>query len=309
MSNRTNNNKRGGFLSSLIGEKTPSKTAGLSYSVLACFAAVATLLFSIVAGNAALAETPPQWYLYASFLVMPTALILVLIWYLSYTKMPLKSFVYEQKCHPKYYLLAFLMQLGLLSLGELNTLFLRFLEKFGYQNVEILLPSLDGFGFVGVFLTVAVLPAFTEEVFFRGIFLRESKSLPLWSKLLFCGAFFSLYHQNPAQTIYQFICGVAFALVAVRAGSFLPTVLAHFLNNAVIVVLYKLGIAAYPLPVYIVLIIVSVISLIVTMVYLFVFDKQEKQEENGSYKQLLACASVGLIVFGLTWLSVLLAGF
>ncbi len=310
MSNQSNGNKRGDFLTSLIGDRTPSKTAGLSYSVLACFTLVASLLFTVFAGNAASSETPPQWYLYLNFLLMPVVLLFVGGWYFSYTKTPLSTFVKEQRCHPKYYLIAVLMQLGMLWLGELNTLFLGFLERFGYQNVDILLPSVDGFGFVGVFFAVAVLPSIMEEFFFRGILLRESKGFPFWSSVLLCGGLFSLFHQNPAQTIYQFICGVAFALVAVRAGSFLPSVLAHFINNGVIVVLYKLGITSYPKPVYITLVTVSVVCLAAALVYLFVFDKPKAKEGGkGSYKEFFTCASVGLGVFGLTWLSVLLMGF
>ena len=48
------------------------------------------------------------------------------------------------------YLIAFLLQIGLLSLSELNGLFLQFLGKFGYEHTPIVLPSVEGFGFVGV---------------------------------------------------------------------------------------------------------------------------------------------------------------
>ncbi len=293
-----------GFIYSLIGEPTPSKRAGLLYSLLAfVFFGVSFLLSMLPSGDGS-----AQWYRYLVFLASPTAFLLVGAWYFSNTKEGIKDFLKSQTCRPKYYFLALTMQLGLLSLGEANGLFLEFLEKFGYEDGGILLPSTKGIGFLGVMLAVAVLPAFAEEFFFRGLLQREMKSFSLAGQVLICAFFFALYHQNPAQTVYQFLCGAAFALVAVKSGSFLPTVLSHFVNNALIIVLYALGVEGYPLPVYIALLVVGGISLVATLAYLLFFDKAEKTEKKGSYKQLFACASVGLAVFGLSWLATLAMG-
>ncbi|MFQ7079353.1 MAG: hypothetical protein ACLRSW_16265 [Christensenellaceae bacterium] len=49
----------------------------------------------------------------------------------------------------KYFLIAVLLQVGLFARG-LNGLFLNFLGRFGYKDDPILLPSLNGFGLVGV---------------------------------------------------------------------------------------------------------------------------------------------------------------
>ncbi len=287
-----------------MGEPTPSKRAGLLYSLLAfAFFGVSLLL----GGMASEGETS-QWYLYCAFLAAPCAFAAVSVWFLFDRKGDFKSFFKEQKCAPKYYLIALAMQLGLFSLGELNGVFLRFLQGLGYKDSGIILPSTQGFGLVGVLLVVAVLPAFFEELFFRGLLQRELKDFSLVGQVLLCGGLFALYHQNPAQTLYQFACGVAFALVAVKSGSFLPTVLSHFLNNALIVVLYSMGIEGYPLPVYITLLIVGGLSLVGTTGYLLFFDKKEG-ERKGSYKQLFFYAAVGIFIFALSWFATLQTGF
>ena len=226
------------------------------------------------------------------------------------------------KGSPKYILLGITMQIGLLCLSELNTLFLQLLGYFGYVSAEILLPSMEGVGFVGVLFVVGVLPAVFEEVLFRGILLGGLKSFrPVYAVLL-CGGLFALFHQNPAQTLYQFCCGAAFALVALKAGSILPTMLAHFFNNALILILQKFGVNAFPVPAFWAIMITSVLCLVGTLVYLLAFDKKNKDnervhskskdgkdlEDKREKKRFFLTASVGIAVCALTWLGVLIAG-
>ncbi len=300
---KKDNRQPQGFIYSLIGEPTPAKRAGLLYSLLAFAFFGASFLLSLFG-----VEGMPQWYIYAAFLAAPAAFLVVEGWYFSKREGGIKGFFKEENCSPKYYLLALTMQLGLFPLGELNDVFLQFLEKFGYQGGDITLPSTKGFGLAGVLFVVALLPAFFEELFFRGILQRELKDFSLLAQVLLCGGLFALYHQNPAQTLYQFACGAAFALVAVKAGSFLPTVLSHFVNNALIVLLYAFGIEEYPRPVYIHLLVVGGVALFGTLCYLLIFDKKKKTEKKGSYKQLFACGAVGIFVFGLTWVLTLIMG-
>ena len=303
MSNQTKKNSEG-FLSSLIGEKTPSKTAGLTYTVsaLAIFGvSFLLLLFPL--------PQEGEFFLYLNYLAAPIAFFLTGFWYFSYTKSSLKAFIKEQKCPWKYYLIAILLQVGLLSLTELNNLFLEFLGRFGYKPSELQLPNMQGAGFIGVLFTVAVLPAIMEEFLFRGIFLRETKDFSLWVRVLLCGGLFALYHQNPAQTAYQFVCGVAFALVAIKAGSILPTVLSHFINNASILCLYKLGITDFPTPMYAIILAVSAVCLVGVFVYLLVFDRKEEEKGKGSIGQFFICASVGVFMLALSWITTLTVGF
>ena len=92
---------------------------------------------------------------------------------------------------------------------------------------------------------------------------------------------FSLYHQNPAQTVYQFLCGACFALIVFRSGSIVPTVISHFLNNAVIVIFYACGISEYPGGV--VFLCVSAVCFAGSLIYLLFVDKRiggKRKEER-----------------------------
>ena len=318
---KENNVNKNALSYRLLGAPTPAKASGLSFSLATLFPSILmVVVLAICAAVGLLADkkyAERDWYRYIAYLLPQTAFALVAIFYLRYRQIPLTQAIRRQKCHPKYFLWALLLQVGLLSLTELNSLFLLFLERFGYQPTPIVLPSTNGWGLVGVLVVVALLPAITEEVFFRGILLDGVKSFGFVKAVLLSGALFALFHQNPPQTVYQFCCGAAFALVALRSGSVLPSMLSHLCNNAFIIVLYALQIESIPTPVYLPYIILSAVCLAVSLVYFIWMDKSKPDgEEQGEEKKekvknerksffMFACAGIALCL--LTWVSALFA--
>lgn len=304
MENWQNENNKQIPQNGFLGEITEAKASGLSFTLGLLFYLGLSFIFLLAF---AFVENQ-QIYLYGQYLVSPIAIILLTVCYFLITEKNFKTVAKKQKCHIKYYFIALLLQIGLFSLSELNGYFLTWLEKFGYQPPPIDLPSMDGFGFVGVLFTVAVLPAIFEEIFFRGILLDGCKVFGNLGAVFLCGGLFALYHQNPAQTIYQFCCGAAFALVALRSGSILPTVVSHFINNAVILILTKFGVDGFPLPVFIIVLCVSIPCLIGSLVYLIFFDRKEPEKKTGTKKQFLLGALGGIIICGISWISALFMG-
>jgi membrane protease YdiL (CAAX protease family) len=162
---------------------------------------------------------------------------------------------------------------------------------------------LDGFGLFATLIVVALLPALFEELLFRGLLLNGlKKSFSDWAAAPICGGLFALFHQNPAQTPYQFCCGTVYALVAIKSGSILPMMLAHFLNNASIIIFYKFGIANFDKTTSIIVFCVSIAALIFSFVWLFVLDRQEKEREGKEgRKPFFLYASFGIIVSLFAW--------
>ena len=308
---------------------TQAKASGVAYSASVMILMILSMIASLVLGAAGVVvgekDVKPDWYIYLNYLLPQISLFLVVTLYFAWLKRPVKQAVKEQKCHPKYFLVAVLLQIGLLSLGTLNDMFLHFLERFGYRPTKLLLPSLDGFGVVATVFCVAVLPAVFEEIFFRGILLKGLRSFGMIGGVLLCGALFSLYHQSPVQTVYQFACGAAFAFVALRSGSILPTVLSHFLNNTLIILLTKFGIESIPSAAYVPYVAVTSLCLVGTLAYLFFFDlpktdvenqkkktqeiQRERAENKSERVRFFVCALVGITVFLINWLSALVKGF
>ena len=309
------NEKQRNLLASFIGEPTPAKASGLTFTLASAALVVISFLFLLVITLGGLAQEGVErkdWYLYISYLLSPAAFALVAWGVLRWMKIPVREEIKAQKCKPKYFLIAIVLQAGLLCLSELNALFLDFLSRFGYEDTPILLPSMDGFGFVGVLIVVAVLPALFEEIIFRGLLLKGMRAFGTAGAVLLSGALFALYHQNPAQTVYQFCCGAAFALVAVRAGSILPTVLSHFLNNALILTLTKFGVTEFSKPAFIAIVCVSAVCLVGSLVWVLCFEKKGLEggcEDKGKErKRFWGAAAIGIVICGLTWLSVLWTG-
>ena len=297
---------------SLFKQLSPTQASGLAYSLSIAFSILSVFLFIIAIGALGLIQegySEKDWYLYCAFLLPQLCFGVLTFLYVKNNKFEAKELVKLPK--PHYFLVAIVLQIGLLSLGELNSWFLEILKGVGYESEGIAVPSLDGFGYFGVLFVIAVLPAIFEEIFFRGILLKGLKGFGEVSAILICGALFSLYHKNPAQTAYQFVCGVAFALVAIRSGSILPTIVSHFLNNALIITMTKFGWSLDPI--YVPFLGVSILCLISSVTYLLFFDKKlqdtpQKEEQEKDYKGFFLFASVGIAVCALTWLTNLFKG-
>ena len=281
------NEQNKGKLNSLLGEPTPQKAAGISFSLapmvsaaLLIVAVVILTAFGVIKDNT---YTEQGWFHYVSFLLPQIAFFVVILFYFSYTKRKVAHACKAQKCHPKYFVWAVIMQVGLFSFGELNGLFLEFLQSLGYTPSPVILPPLEGGWLVLTFIVVALLPALFEERFFRGILLKGMQSFGVWGAVLISGAYFSIYHQNPPQTVYQFICGAAFALVAIKSGSILPTVLSHFINNGVILLLYKLGVESFSPTAYVIILVTAGLCLASSLVWLLAFDRQKQEKKKGIF--------------------------
>ncbi len=291
----------------LLQDGKDAKLAGLGFSlalILPSLLAVVAVVTLSLCGVTSESDV----YLYVNYSLTPLAFFLILLWMTKLTKKerPVRSLFRENRCSWKYYVSALALQAGLFPLGLLNGAFLEFLERFGYRDTPIVLPSMNGFGFFGVLFVVAVLPAVFEELIFRGLLLRGLKSFGTVGATLLCGALFAFYHQNPAQTIYQFCCGAAFALTAIRARSVFPTIVAHFVNNAAVLLMTKCGVENVPVWG----IVVCSVCLLCSLVWLFTGKNGEKKSVGGKDgKNFFLFASVGIVLCAVNWLYALFTGF
>lgn len=239
-------------------------------------------------------------WIYLSFLLGPFSYATVLAVLFFKTKTKLKTVYRGTK--GRYFFYAVLLQFGLFSLSRLNEFFLTFLQNIGFTqvNTQVSVPSLEGWRILPALLVIAVLPAILEETVFRGVLLGSLKQFGGAFSVLACGALFALFHQNPAQTIYQFACGCAFALVAYKSGSILPTVLSHFLNNALVLLLEKFSLSLSSA-----FFVCSAVALVLSLA-LLLFDKGQERpssEKEGTKKDFFLYALPGIAVCALIWIA------
>ena len=88
---------------------------------------------------------------------------------------------------------------------------------------------------VGVFFLAlfvfALIPACGEELLMRGNVLPGLASRGALFGVFVSALLFSLLHNNPLQTGYQFCLGAVLAVLFMLSGSLVPCVAVHFLNN------------------------------------------------------------------------------
>jgi membrane protease YdiL (CAAX protease family) len=87
---------------------------------------------------------------------------------------------------------------------------------------------------------IALLPALAEEILFRGVLARglATTRRPLFA-IGVSSAVFGMYHVLPAQVVATFMLGCLLGLFTLRSRSIVPSVVVHFLNNAIAIVVSR----------------------------------------------------------------------
>lgn len=285
-----------------------SAAGGLSFSATVIVNLIISIIASAVISLASLKGTDAAKYI--SVLVSPIAIAVILTLTLKIVKQPSRA-IMPLKTHPKYFIIGVLLIFGLLfSLNSLNEYLIKLFELTGYQRRETFVPDVTGWKIVPALLVIAVLPAIFEEIMFRGILLNNAEEGAGTVRAIFLsGLCFSLYHGSVEQTVYQFICGCLFAFLAVRSRSVAPTVVIHFLNNAVILVLMACGLLddggalIMPKTAEITVSVLSSVSLIGAVVWLILDKKELKKCREDGVKLFFVFAAVGIGAMVLMWIA------
>ena len=83
-----------------------------------------------------------------------------------------------------------------------------------------------------VIVTVAVVPALSEEILFRGLVQTDlERIMGGWKSAVIAGVIFGLYHVNPFSLVPIVAIGVVFGLIVHRSGTIVLAMAAHFMNN------------------------------------------------------------------------------
>lgn len=105
-------------------------------------------------------------------------------------------------------------------------------------NIDYNSPESDSFiEIIVYFISVAVVPAFSEEFLFRGVILSQLRKFGDVFAILASALFFGLIHGNFTQIPFAFIVGLVLGYVTVKTNSILPGMLIHFANNGFSVIL------------------------------------------------------------------------
>ncbi|MBQ9734453.1 MAG: CPBP family intramembrane metalloprotease [Clostridia bacterium] len=184
------------------------------------------------------------------------------------------------------------------GLGFINGAFSTLLKNAGLSVGELILP-LENVGHLILFSVVlALLPAVVEELFFRGLMLTALKNVKVVYAAIYIAISFALYHCSIAQLFYQLIYGAALTFLAVYAGSIIPCVIVHFINNFTVIILeyFNVGINLYhPLVISLGLVALAIYSVIIA-VSLIRRDKKTEIEKRSAVGFYLPFGAFGTVI-------------
>lgn len=141
---------------------------------------------------------------------------------------------------------------------------------------------------------IAVLPAIGEEFFFRGGVARALKVKSYIMAVLVSAGLFAIIHGNASQLVHQFLIGTVFAMVYFITGSLWSSIIVHFVNNTVVILIeFFLGSEILlPLPiwgtvlVFIAMAIVGLAALYSLLRLLTYLTKNKKSEKSTFFVDL-----------------------
>jgi membrane protease YdiL (CAAX protease family) len=94
--------------------------------------------------------------------------------------------------------------------------------------------------FITAIIVMGIIPAFTEELFFRGLILDGLNSNYSKRKAIIISAvLFGVIHLNPWQFLSAFIIGLFSAWICIETRSILLCIYIHFFNNVLYTVVVK----------------------------------------------------------------------
>lgn len=269
---------------------------------------VFTLLYSAIAaviGYDAQEATNSVWYNISMSVVSSLTLIGIYLIYNKIYKIDCKAVRFDFKMGWKNYLIAITIGIiALFALQPLISMFDRLWETFGY-NVNSL--SIANFGMFLLFVLVsAVTPAICEEIIFRGIVLNglRTKFKDIISILL-SAVMFALMHNSLQQFIYPFLLGIILGWLYLRTGSIIASMLAHFANNFLVLLISYLQTTTgftMLLPVEWWSILLSIILALIVFVLVFLIDRFIFKHQC-KYKVDLIPGKISLFL----WVSIALA--
>lgn len=112
-----------------------------------------------------------------------------------------------------------------------------FLTKIGFNQPEISLPINTFYWFVINIILLAIIPAIMEEIIFRGMIYNGLREKGVIIATLFSAIMFAIIHLSVKQLIFPFVMGIVFCLVLEKTGSIIYTMIVHFCNNFIVLLI------------------------------------------------------------------------
>lgn len=211
--------------------------------VFGIFVAALTIGSTITGDKSSLTDTTSTAYLlmymveYVLMLAIPIVLGLLLCRF--YLKSRDVHPIYVKRVKPSYGLSLLMFSASAIVVGNyVSTFVVNLMEQIGIAPSDI--PQMqDGSmrAFLLNFLIIAVLPAILEEIMFRGLVMQSLRFAGDTIAVVVSSILFAMVHGTLYQIPFAFVLGLMLGCIALKTGNILFSMILHFFNNAMAVIL------------------------------------------------------------------------
>lgn len=106
-------------------------------------------------------------------------------------------------------------------------------------DVAVVQHAIDKGPLIAPLVGLGLLPAVAEELVFRGLLARAFARKSAALAIVVSAVLFAAYHLAPAQILGTLPLALVLGVLAVRSGSVVPGMVAHLVNNTIVIVLER----------------------------------------------------------------------
>ncbi|MBI4535760.1 MAG: CPBP family intramembrane metalloprotease, partial [Ignavibacteriae bacterium] len=126
----------------------------------------------------------------------------------------------------------YMMVQGLIPFPSEVQHFIDEFKKLFEETYKVLVSAYSPMEFAFVILVIAITPAISEELLFRGLVQRSlERSTSGFRAAIIAGVIFGVYHMNPFSVVPLAALGVYFGFIVYRSQNTVLAIAAHFFNN------------------------------------------------------------------------------
>ena len=217
--------------------------ACLVVTIVAYFAAFA---MTVITGQVDVLDTYSALVDEGIFNLFRYTLIIILcgVWYMKsfpdlfYHREAPFSVILKKTIHPKGLIPLIFLGVSIQAATGSILFILGYYFRTAFASYEHMMETFEGSKSVLFIFTVCTIGPIAEELIFRGLTIQyaakafENKKHKYAAAVIIQALLFALYHGNVIQSSYALIFGILFGVIAVKAGSVLPTIIAHCVVNA-----------------------------------------------------------------------------
>ena len=218
-------------MNSILKDLKENKRGGASFSIMmfsfVAFNLIVSVFLTIIKVQGLLLNC-----LSALSILFSAGFMLIVFSKLEQENKPLSH--YKTKFNPVFIVLSVLLSLTLIfGFGFINGLVELLFNSLGVSSPKAEpITTFSDYILYTVFL--ALIPAVSEELVFRGIVLENVKGSKACA-LVLSSLCFALYHCSILKFFYQFICGIAIGALYLKTKNLILPTITHFFNNFIII--------------------------------------------------------------------------